>query len=207
MTARLSLPLKHALLSGVDLGVKAAFMSVCGALPAHPTNELAPRQPITWAAPAGGCRALTAPMTFTVPAASTVYSVGLWEFGGPPEPASAWAPYGSNAPARSFAAAHEPGGGPTVDRLASEAHGLQVGDTVALWAAIGAGLPENLAEDTVYYVVEVPDVDSFLLSESPGGPVLDIVGLGDGDFQRFEPAEFPSGGLCMVTGFEVCFPG
>lgn len=201
MTARLSIQAKNAVLAGVDLATIAAWMSLHSGFPPAAGNQLSGRQPVTWDPPNVGCRTTAAAVDLDV-AAGTVRAIALWEFGGGGLPV-VWSPYASR-PTRAFAVTAADLAG---DLLRSEAHGLAVGDHVLLWATVGALLPENLAEDTEYHVVGVPDANSFQVSDTPGGPPANIVGEGDGDFQQFAPEPYAAAGVASVSSFTVCLPG
>ena len=65
-------------------------------------------------------------------------------------------------------------GGALEDLWTSTAHGLAVGDTVQ-FRAVGTGA-EPYAVDTTYYVVNVNDANTFQLSATSGGAVLEGTG-------------------------------
>lgn len=211
MTARLDSTLKCGLLDGNATGLAGlvTHIGLHSAWPPSTGNEATGGSPAyqrkapTWAACAADCRALSAALTFDVPAGFTVRAIGMWSAisagtlrGGALAGSAATRAFGIGA---SDLAA---------DLLQSEAHGLVAGDEVRLWATVGALLPEPLAEDTAYWVIATGlTVDAFKLSTSQGGAALDITGAGDGDIQKLVPEVFAAQGQYQVTALQVCLPG
>ena len=73
------------------------------------------------------------------------------------------------------------------DLVTSPAHGLAVNDAVVFWQYEGIGLPAGITEGTVYFVIAAPDADTFTVSATQGGVVLDITAAGQGTCQRLTP--------------------
>jgi hypothetical protein len=160
------------------------------------------RQPIVWAASSGGTKNITGTETFDVPA-TTVRAVALYDaltVG----TQKCWSPAGAFA-RRAFTVIAGDLAGNTIQ---SPAHGLSAGQSVLVWASIGAALPTGLAEDTEYFVIATGlTADVFELSATLGGAAIDITAIGDGDVQRFTPEVFAAQGQYRVDSFPVSLPG
>ena len=211
MTARLDSSLKHGLLDGNATGLAGlvSHLGLHSGFPPTTGNEAtggAPayaRKAATWAAAAADCRALSAAVLFDVPAGFTVRCVGMWSAssGGT---LRGYALAGSVA-TRAFGVA---AADLTNNDLQSEAHGLTTNDQVLVWPTVGTGLPEPLAEDTIYWVIAAGlGADSLRISTTQGGAALDVTGAGDGDIQKLVPEAFSSQGQYQVSSLSVCLPG
>jgi hypothetical protein len=209
VTARLTDATKNAMLDGSSIAELVTHLGLHSGFPPSAGNELTggsppyARKAVTWSAAASGCVAIAAAQTFDVAATSTVRAVGLWSaltVG----TLRGYALAGSVA-ARAFAAV---AAGLTNNDLESEAHGLALNDTILVWPTIGTGLPEGLAEDTIYHVLSTGlTADVFRVSLSQGGAVVDVTGAGDGDFQKFVAETFAAQGQYQVSSLQVCLPG
>lgn len=73
------------------------------------------------------------------------------------------------------------------DTLSCPAHALAVNDAVTFWQYESIALPGGITEGTVYFVKAVPDADTFTISATPGGAVLDVVSSGQGTCQKLTP--------------------
>lgn len=168
-------------------------------------NELAggapayARKAVTWAAASAGSKAISAAVTFDVPASTTVRYVGMWSAltGG-----TFWgySPAGGGA-RRAFTVDDT-----TADTFESPAHGLVDGDAAVVWATIGAALPGGVAEGVVYFVV-TGTTDDFQLSATLGGAAINVSAVGDGDVQKIVPEVFAGQGTYQVSSFSVSLPG
>ena len=135
-----------------DVPDAAGSDELSGGVPAYA------RQSATWNFPSDGEMALAAPVVFDVPAGPVAY-VGLWsalvagDFLG-------YAPVNGGAlRGAAFARA-------ATDDFYAVAHGLVVGDRVAVSPLPGQGLPSGISGD-LYFVVAVPTADTFQLATSP----------------------------------------
>jgi len=194
--------------SGVGLALFTAFPptvggnEVTGGSPAYARKATT----FTASAAAGAISPATGlPATFDIPAGTTVKAIGVMDSATAGagnvrswSPANASARRAFNVTAAGFAAN-------TID---SPAHGLVAGDSVLLWATIGAALPAGLAEDTQYFVIATGlTTDVFELSATLGGSVIDITGQGDGDVQKFVPEVFAGQGTYIVSALSISLPG
>jgi hypothetical protein len=211
VTARLDSSLKHGLLDGAAAGLQTlvTHLGLHSAWPPSTGNEAVggspayARKAATWSAAAADCRALSAAVTFDVPASFTVRAIGLWSA------ATAGTLRGGalagSAATRAFGVA---AADLAANDLQSEAHGLVANDQLLVWPTVGAALPEGLAEDTVYFVLSTGlGTDSLRVSLSQGGAVVDVTGAGDGDLQKLVPEAFAGQGQYQVTALQVCLPG
>jgi hypothetical protein len=211
LTAILTDACKNALLdSAVAAGLNPAtpFLSLHTAFPPAGGNEVTggspvyARKAITWNAAASGSKTIVAAQTFDVPA-TTVRAVALYD-AATAGTQRAWMPAGSTA-RRAFSVTAADLAGNTIQ---SPAHGLSAGQSVLVWATIGAGLPTGLAEDTEYFVIATGlTADVFELSATLGGAAIDITAIGDGDVQKFTPEVFAAQGTYQVSAFTVSLPG
>jgi hypothetical protein len=209
VTARLTDATKNALLDGSSIAELVTHLGLHSGFPPAGGNELAGgapaygRKAVTWSAAAAGCVAIAAAQTFDVASVSTVRAVGLWS-AATAGTLRGYALAGSAA-GRAFGVAAADLAG---NDLQSEAHGLAVDQTILVWPSIGAALPEPLAEDTIYWVIAAGlGADTFRVSTSQGGAVVDVTGAGDGDWQRFVAETFGAQGQYQVTALSVCLPG
>jgi len=160
------------------------------------------RQPHTWAAAGSRARSIVGTETFDVPAATTVRAIATYDaltVG----TQKAWSPAGASA-RRAFSV---DAAGVTANDIFSPGHGLAAGNSVLVWATIGAVLPTTLAEDTEYFVIAAGlTTDAFRLSTTLGGSAIDITAIGDGDVQKFTPEVFAGQGTYQVSTFTVSLP-
>jgi hypothetical protein len=160
------------------------------------------RKPFTFSAAAGRAKAMSAAQTFDVPAGTTVRAVGNYDAltAGTQK---TWSPAGASA-RRAFSV---DSAGVTANDIFSPAHGLVAGNSVLVWATIGAALPTGLAEDTEYFVIATGlTTDAFRLATTLGGSAIDITAIGDGDVQKFTPEVFAGQGTYQVTTYTVSLP-
>ena len=211
MTARLDTTLKNGLLDGAASGLATlvTHLGLHSGFPPTTGNEATGGSPVyarkaaAWAAAASDCRALSAGLTFDVPAGFTVRCIGLWSAisGGT---LRGYALAGSAA-TRAFGVA---AADLTNNDLQSEAHGLVANDTVLVWPTVGALLPEGLVEDTIYFVIATGlTADAFRVSTTQGGAAVDVTGAGDGDVQKFVAEAYAGQGQYQVSALQVCLPG
>lgn len=73
------------------------------------------------------------------------------------------------------------------DVVTCPAHGLAVDDRVVFWQYEGLALPAGVVEGTAYWVKAAPDADTFTVSATQGGAVVDISAPGQGTCQRLTP--------------------
>lgn len=160
------------------------------------------RKPFTWSAAAARAKSSSAAQTLDVPAGTTVRAVAVYDaltVG----TQKAWSPAGASA-RRAFSV---DAAGVTNNDVFSPGHGLAAGNSVLVWATIGAVLPTGLAEDTEYFVIATGlTTDAFRLSATLGGSAIDITAIGDGDVQKFVPEVFAGQGTYQVTQFSVSLP-
>jgi len=77
--------------------------------------------------------------------------------------------------------------GATTDTLSCPAHAFAVNDPVTFWQYESVSLPGGITEGTVYFVKAVADADSFTVSATLGGAVLDLSTSGQGTCQKLTP--------------------
>jgi hypothetical protein len=137
------------------------------------------------------------PATFDIPAATTVKALGVCS-ALTAGTLIAWSPAGASA----RRAISVDSAGVTSNLIFSPAHGLVAGDSVLVWATIGAVLPTGIAEDTQYFVIAAGiTTDAFSLATTLGGSAIDITAIGDGDVQKFVPEVFAGQGTYQVTAY------
>lgn len=118
------------------------------------------RQPAVWNFPGAGIVALTTPVDFDVAAGSECAFVGAWStltgglFLG-------WAPINGGTVHGVGFNRHSP------KDIFAVAHGLAVGDRVAVTALPGLALPIGLNDLALYYVVSSPTADTFQIALTP----------------------------------------
>jgi len=193
--------------SGIALALHNAFPpsagnETAGGSPAYARKTVA----FTATAAAGAISPSSGlPAVFDVAAGATVRSIGVWSsatIGAGTLIASS--PAGASA-RRAFSMDASDLAG---DLLQSPAHGLAAGNSVLVWATIGAGLPTGLSEDTEYFVIATGlTTDAFKLSATLGGSAIDITAIGDGDVQKFTPEVFAGQGTYTASTFSVALPG
>lgn len=206
---------KNALLDSAVAGSLSAgtpFLALHTGFPpaVNPGNEVTggspayARKAVTFSAASGGSKDIAAAQTFDVPASTTVRAVSLCDSASGAAAVRAWSPAGASA-RRAFDVT---AAGVTANTIDSPAHGLVAGNSVLVWATIGAALPTGLAEDTEYFVIAAGlTTDVFSLSATLGGSAIDITTIGDGDVQKFTPEVFAGQGTYQVTAFPVSLPG
>jgi hypothetical protein len=182
-----------ALFLGLHTALGAGGAEVTGGSPAYG------RKAITWNAAASRAKDIAAAQTFDVPA-GTIRAVQLWS-ATTAGTSRAWLPAGSTA-RRSFSV---DAADFAADTITSAAHGLVNGNSVVVWASIGAVLPTPLAEDTEYFVVGAA-TDTFQLSATLGGAAINLTAIGDGDVQKFTPEVFNAQGTYQVSSFPISLP-
>lgn len=150
------------------------------------------RKAVTWAASASGTKANSATLTFDVPPSTTVTAFGMWSaltagtFYG-------WMPL--NPGAKGFATADT-----TTDLITSYAHGLTANTAIFVDNVFAESLPTGLARNAVYYVASSGlTADSFRVSTTVGGAVVDITASGELYFQSVVPETFASQGTLAVS--------
>ena len=136
---------------------------------------------------------------FDVPASTTVRYVGMWS-------ASTAGTFWGYSPAGATARRAFSVPDVSADTLESPAHGYVNGDTVVVWATIGAALPTGIAEGTIYFVVSAT-TDDFQLSATSGGSAINLTAIGDGDVQKITPEVFAAQGTYTVSSHTVSLPG
>lgn len=210
MTAVLPDATKNALLdSAVAAGLTTTpFLSLHTGFPPAGGNEVTGGSPaygrksFAFNAASTGAKVQTAAVTFDVPA-GTVRAVAEYD-ASTAGTQKAWSPVNASA-RRAFTVN---AAGVTANTIDSPAHGLASGDSVLVWATIGAALPTGLAEDTQYFVIAVGlTTDVFSLATTLGGSAIDITAIGDGDVQKFIPEVFAAQGTYQVSSFTVSLPG
>lgn len=192
--------------SGTHLALFTAFPPTIGSNEVSGGSPAYARKAITHTATASAGAISPSsglPATFDVPAGTTVRAVGVCS-ALTAGTLIAWSPAGASA-RRAFSV---DSAGVTNNDLYSPAHGLAAGDSVLLWATIGAGLPTGLAEDTQYFVIATGlTTDSFRVSATLGGSAIDITAIGDGDVQKFVPEVFAGQGQYVVSNYTTSLPG
>lgn len=142
-------------------------MSLHTAYSATGTNEVTggsyAKQTITWSSAASRSKASSGNIDFSVPAATTVAWIGVWDSAGTTF-RGMWPNGGTDY---SFQVDL------TNNRIYCEGHGMANDDRVTFTAAT---LPTNLTAGTHYYVVGVTagDPDYFQVSSASGGAAIDI---------------------------------
>lgn len=189
---------------GVDPSTGAARASLHSAYPgATGANELAggspayARKAIAWGAAANGQKTLAAAVTFDVPAGDVKW-VGFWSSEAVPKFLGS-APAGASGAIRPFTVNDT-----TLDQLESAAHGLVVGDKVAI-LALGQTLPTGLTDGTIYKVATVVDANKITLQTEAGG-ALDITAAGNGYLQKCVPETFAAQGTYQLSSATLELP-
>lgn len=208
MTAIMTDACKNALLDSAVAGglLTTPFLSLHTGFPPAGGNEVTggspayARKSFTWSAAATGSKAISAAQTFDVPA-TTVRAVAVYD-ASTAGTQKVWMPAGSTA-RRAFSV---DAADVTANTITSAGHGLANGNSVLVWATIGAVLPTPLVEDTEYFVVGAT-TDTFQLSATLGGAAIDLTAIGDGDVQKFTPEVFAAQGTYQVSAFTVSLPG
>jgi hypothetical protein len=183
LTGGLGVAVTHISLHSGDPGTSGAN-ELTGGSPAYA------RKAVTWTAAAAGVRDNNAALTFDVPAATTVFFIGLWSaltagtFYG-------WFPVGGVAPMAGTVTA-------TTNKIESKAHGLANADRVVVYDIQGGGVPTGLVEGTVYFVVATA-TDNFEVSLTQGGAAVDITADGELVFQKLVPETFSNQGTYEIA--------
>lgn len=73
----------------------------------------------------------------------------------------------------------------STDRISHAAHGLIANAQVRFQAGLGGVLPAPLVANTVYFVKTVVDADTYTLSTTSGGALLDITSNGSGTIRAY----------------------
>jgi hypothetical protein len=210
VTAVLPDATKNALLDSAVAGglLTTPFLALHTGFPPAGGNEVTggspayARKSFTWSAASAGAKSMSAAQTFDVPA-TTVRAVSTYD-ASTAGTQKAWSPAGASA-RRAFSV---DAAGVTNNDFTSAAHGLVAGNSVLVWATIGAALPTGVAEDTEYFVIATGlTTDSFRLATTLGGSAIDITAIGDGDVQKFTPEVFAAQGTYQVSTFTVSLPG
>jgi hypothetical protein len=143
------------------------------------------RKAVTWNTAASGLRTNNGALVFDVPAATTVFHVGLWSaitagtFYG-------YFPVGGAAvQAATYVA--------STDVFTSFAHGYVNTDRVLVYDVAQAGAPTGLTEGTVYFVVGAT-TDTFQLSATSGGSAVNGTTDGEVAVQKCVPEVFAAQG-------------
>lgn len=184
-------PPSHLSLHSGDPGT-AGDNEIAGGSPAYA------RKAVSWSAASGGSKAISAGVTFDVPA-TTVRYIGMWS-------ASTAGTFFGYSPAGAGSRRQFCVDDLTADTFESPAHGLSNNDQVLVWAGGGAALPTGVSEGTIYFVVSAT-TDDFQLSATQGGAAINITAVGDGDVQKITPEVFAAQGTYQVTSHSVSLPG
>lgn len=149
------------------------------------------RQAVSWNAAAAGVRDNTAQLSIPIPAGTTVQvasihdalTVGNLE---------AWLQIGSTL--RGVGTVITIAG----DLISSNGHGLADTNRVFVTPVAGESLPAGLSATTLYFVVSAT-TDSFGLSLTSGGALVNITGLGDLAWFRTIPETFSNAGNLIIA--------
>lgn len=140
-----------------------AFPGLTGANEVSGGSPAYARKAVTFSAAAGGSRALSAAVTFDVPA-STIRWFGFWSSG-------VYVGYASNGGTQLLFQIDV-----TNNLVRSTAHGLANGTKVAFF---NSTVPGGLTEGTVYFVVNAT-TDAFQVAATSGGSAISITSTGSG---------------------------
>jgi hypothetical protein len=153
-----------------DTMLNAVTITVMGAHTGFPggtgANEVAggtyARVACAFGASSGGTRSLTAAVNLSIPAGTTVRWLSLWN-------GSTFVGYSPNAGSpKEFMVT------PSTDTFSASAHGYVAGQKVTIY---GDTVPSGLTEGNIYFIVN-PTTDTFQLSASSGGSVIDVTTTG-----------------------------
>lgn len=159
------------------------------------------RQPVSWAAAAGGLDANSGALSIPV----DVGTYGFLTFWTAPTGNTGtqyrgYCPMGGAAALKGFFSVD------TVlanDQVLSVAHGLADGDRVMLYNVFAETLPTGPTEGVLYFVV-ASTANTFKVSLTLGGAAVDVtaVGGGEGFWQRVAPDAFlnPGGSITVAPG-------
>lgn len=199
--------MKNLMLDALDesLSTGADFGSLHTAYSTTGTNEVTGGSPayaraaLTWSAASSGSKALAATLpTWNVPAATTVAWWGGWD-------ASTagnflfMVPLGAGTlrPASTESATDL-----TNNDITAKAHGYTANQAVVFWGT----LPTGLSVGTIYFVISTGlATDSFRVSTTSGGSVVDITGTAPFNFfvQSCTPETFSGQGTYSLTSGSV----
>lgn len=157
---------KNTMLNALNIdaaSLHTAFPGLTGANEMTGGTPAYARKAVTFGAAAGAARALSAAVTFDVPA-STVRWFGFWASG-------TYVGYAANGGTQLLFQIDVAN-----NLVRSTAHGLTNGTKVAFF---NSTVPGGLAEGTVYFVVSAA-VDSFQVSATAGGPAIAMTSTGSG---------------------------
>ena len=162
----LTIAAKNTMLNALTVdttSLHTAFPGVTGANEVAGGTPAYARKAVTFGAAAGGSRALSAAVTFDVPA-TTVRWFGFWVAG-------TFVGYAANGGAQLLFQIDVPG-----NLVRSTANGLSNGQKVAFF---NSTVPPPLVEGTVYFVIGAT-TDTFQVSAASGGTALVLTAAGSG---------------------------
>lgn len=180
---------------------KGLYASAHSAYSATGANELTGGSPayariaVTWAASAGGTKALNGTLpTFNVPAGSSVGWLGFWDSltGGNFQgmfPNGGASPFAFAAPS-------------STSVLTAPGSAYAANQQVVVFPTGGATLPTGLTAGTVYYV-KSPSSDMFSLAATSGGSAITLSADGSGIVQAITVEAFASQGTFPVSSGSV----
>lgn len=199
--------MKNLMLDAVDESIATGmkFGSLHTAYSTTGTNEVTggspayARKALTWAAAAGGAKALAATLpTWDVPAGTTVPWWGAWDavtvgnflF---------MMPVGASVPVGAMV---ELAADITNNDIFIKAHGFVADTRVVFWGT----LPTGLVVGTVYFVIATGiTADSFRVSATSGGAAIDITGTQPFSFfaQKCAPEVYASQGTLALSSGSI----
>ena len=159
----ITVPAKNTMLNALSIdtaSLHTAFPGLTGANEVSGGTPAYARKPASFAAAAGGSRALSAAVTFDVPA-TTVRWFGFWVAG-------VYVGYAANGGAQLLYQIDLTG-----NRVFSAAHGQANGTKVVFF---NGTVPAPLVEGTVYFIVNAT-TDAFQVSATSGGAAITLTGL------------------------------
>lgn len=162
----LTVAAKNTMLNALSVDTTSLHTAFPGVTGANEVTGGAPayaRKAVTFGAAAGGSRALSAAVTFDVPA-TTVRWFGFWVAG-------TYVGYAPNGGAQLLFQIDVSG-----NLVRSSAHGLSNGQKVVFF---NSTVPAPLVEGTVYFVVSAT-TDTFQVSATSGGAAIVLTATGSG---------------------------
>lgn len=155
------------------------------------------RKAITWNTVGSGQRTNNGALAFDIPAATTVYWVGLWS-------ALTTGTYYGAFPCQTTGAAPKAAlvlsGDVTANTIECVSHGFSAGDRVTCYPVLAGSLPTGLTAGVVYYVIATGlATDVLEVSTSSGGSAVDITGEGPLMVQKVVPEVFAGQGTYTVA--------
>lgn len=162
----LTIAAKNTMLNALTVDTASLHTAFPGLTGANEVSGGAPayaRQAVTFGAAAGGSRALTAAVTFNVPA-TTVRWFGFWVSG-------TYVGYAPNGGSQLLFQIDV-----TNNLVRSTAHGLSNGQKVVFF---NSTVPAPLVEGTVYFVIN-STTDTFQVSATSGGSLIVLTSTGSG---------------------------